>query len=79
MGIRLLHLNSIFLILNSSHKLLTFFFNGIGPKLHIMSLQVIEEQNDTQKQLSREWNARMLQDGILANHLAKNEKRYRNG
>ena len=47
----------------------------MGPKLHIMSLQVIEERNDTQKQLSREWNARMLQDGILANHLAKNKKK----
>ena len=40
-----------------------------------MSLQVIEEWNDTQNQLSLEWNARMLQDGILANHLAKNKKK----
>ena len=39
-----------------------------------MSLQVIEERNDTQKQLSRERNARILQDGILANHLAKQKE-----
>ena len=39
-----------------------------------MSLQVIEEGNDTQKQLSQEQNARMLQDGILANHLAKQKE-----
>ncbi|XP_040104365.1 ankyrin repeat domain-containing protein 26-like isoform X3 [Oryx dammah] len=37
--------------------------------------QVIEERNDTQKQLSRERNARILQDGILANHLAKQKER----
>ncbi|XP_070658098.1 ankyrin repeat domain-containing protein 26 isoform X2 [Bos indicus] len=36
--------------------------------------QVIEERNDTQKQLSRERNARILQDGILANHLAKQKE-----
>ena len=46
----------------------------MGPKRHIMSLQVIEERNDTQKQLSRERNARILQDGILANHLAKQKE-----
>ena len=46
----------------------------MGPKLHIMSLQVIEERNDTQKQLSRERNGRMLRDGILANHLAKQKE-----
>ena len=46
----------------------------MDPKLHIMSLQVIEEGNDTQKQLSQEQNARMLQDGILANHLAKQKE-----
>ena len=39
-----------------------------------MSLQVIEERNDTQKQLSRERNGRMLRDGILANHLAKQKE-----
>ena len=39
-----------------------------------MSFQVIEERNDTQKQLSRERNARILQDGILANHLAKQKE-----
>ena len=39
-----------------------------------MSLQVIEARNDTQKQLSRERNGRMLQDGILANHLAKQKE-----
>lgn len=39
-----------------------------------MSLQVIEERNDTQKQLSRERNARILQDEILANHLAKQKE-----
>uniref|UniRef100_A0A4W2EJT7 Uncharacterized protein n=1 Tax=Bos indicus x Bos taurus TaxID=30522 RepID=A0A4W2EJT7_BOBOX len=36
--------------------------------------QVIEERNDTQKQLSRERNARILQDEILANHLAKQKE-----
>ncbi|XP_047610884.1 ankyrin repeat domain-containing protein 26-like isoform X2 [Phacochoerus africanus] len=36
--------------------------------------QVIEERNDTQKQLSREQNARMLQDGILTNHLSKQKE-----
>ena len=46
----------------------------MGPKRHIMSLQVIEARNDTQKQLSREWNGRMLRDGILANHLAKQKE-----
>ena len=46
----------------------------MGPKRHVMSLQVIEERNDTQKQLSRERNARILQDGILANHLAKQKE-----
>ena len=46
----------------------------MDPKLHIMSLQVIEERNDTQKQLSRERNGRMLRDGILANHLAKQKE-----
>ena len=46
----------------------------MGPKLHIMSLQVTEERNDTQKQLSRERSARILQDGILANHLAKQKE-----
>ena len=39
-----------------------------------MSLQVTEERNDTQKQLSRERSARILQDGILANHLAKQKE-----
>ena len=39
-----------------------------------MSLQVIEARNDTQKQLSRERNGRMLQDGILADHLAKQKE-----
>ena len=39
-----------------------------------MSLQVIEAWNDTQKQLSRERNGRMLRDGILANHLAKQKE-----
>uniref|UniRef100_A0A8C3VRQ4 Ankyrin repeat domain-containing protein 26 n=1 Tax=Catagonus wagneri TaxID=51154 RepID=A0A8C3VRQ4_9CETA len=36
--------------------------------------QVIEERNDTQKQLFREQNARMLQDGILTNHLSKQKE-----
>ena len=39
-----------------------------------MSFQVIGERNDTQKQLSRERSARILQDGILANHLAKQKE-----
>ncbi|XP_003786783.1 ankyrin repeat domain-containing protein 26 [Otolemur garnettii] len=33
--------------------------------------QVVQERNDTQRQLSREQNARILQDGILTNHLCK--------
>ncbi|XP_073935579.1 ankyrin repeat domain-containing protein 30A isoform X2 [Castor canadensis] len=36
--------------------------------------QVLEERNDTQRQLSREQNARILQDGILANHLCKQKE-----
>lgn len=36
--------------------------------------QVLEERNETQMQLSREQNARMLQDGILANHLCKQKE-----
>ncbi|OWK02915.1 ANKRD26, partial [Cervus elaphus hippelaphus] len=36
--------------------------------------QVIEERNDTQKQLTQERNARILQEGILANHLAKQKE-----
>lgn len=39
-----------------------------------MCLQVVEERNDTQRQLSRERNARILQDGILTNHLAKQKE-----
>ncbi|XP_060016436.1 ankyrin repeat domain-containing protein 26 [Lagenorhynchus albirostris] len=36
--------------------------------------QVVEERNDTQRQLSQERNARILQDGILTNHLAKQKE-----
>ncbi|XP_023596350.1 ankyrin repeat domain-containing protein 26 isoform X13 [Trichechus manatus latirostris] len=36
--------------------------------------QVVEERNDTQRQLSREQNARMLQDGILTSHLSKRKE-----
>ncbi|XP_043824017.1 ankyrin repeat domain-containing protein 26 isoform X2 [Dromiciops gliroides] len=36
--------------------------------------QVEEERNDTQRQLSREQNARALQDGILNNHLWKQKE-----
>ncbi|EPQ14133.1 Ankyrin repeat domain-containing protein 26 [Myotis brandtii] len=36
--------------------------------------QVVEERNDIQRQLSREQNARILQDGILANHLCKEKE-----
>ncbi|XP_033064722.1 ankyrin repeat domain-containing protein 26 isoform X2 [Trachypithecus francoisi] len=36
--------------------------------------QVVQERNDTQRQLSREQNARMLQDGILTNHLSKQKE-----
>ncbi|KAM5236503.1 ankyrin repeat domain-containing protein 26-like [Ctenodactylus gundi] len=36
--------------------------------------QVLEEQNVTQRQLSQEQNARILQDGILANHLSKQKE-----
>nr|XP_015311164.1 PREDICTED: ankyrin repeat domain-containing protein 26 isoform X10 [Macaca fascicularis] len=36
--------------------------------------QVIQERNDTQRQLCREQNARMLQDGILTSHLSKQKE-----
>ncbi|XP_053429113.1 ankyrin repeat domain-containing protein 26 isoform X2 [Nycticebus coucang] len=36
--------------------------------------QVVQERNDTQRQLSREQNARILQDGILTNHLCKQKE-----
>ncbi|PNI61056.1 ANKRD26 isoform 4 [Pan troglodytes] len=36
--------------------------------------QVVQERNDAQRQLSREQNARMLQDGILTNHLSKQKE-----
>ncbi|XP_019489629.1 PREDICTED: ankyrin repeat domain-containing protein 26 [Hipposideros armiger] len=36
--------------------------------------QVVEELNDTQRQLSREQNARILQDGILTNLLCKQKE-----
>uniref|UniRef100_A0A5F9CDL8 Ankyrin repeat domain containing 26 n=1 Tax=Oryctolagus cuniculus TaxID=9986 RepID=A0A5F9CDL8_RABIT len=36
--------------------------------------QVMEERNDTQRQLSREQNARILQDGILTSHLCKQKE-----
>nr|XP_048300377.1 ankyrin repeat domain-containing protein 30A isoform X2 [Myodes glareolus] len=36
--------------------------------------QVLEERNEIQRQLSREQNARMLQDGILADHLCKQKE-----
>ncbi|XP_058525557.1 ankyrin repeat domain-containing protein 26 [Ochotona princeps] len=36
--------------------------------------QVVEERNDTQRQLSREQNARKLQDGILTSHLCKQKE-----
>ncbi|KAM7158327.1 ankyrin repeat domain-containing protein 26 isoform 2-T3 [Molossus nigricans] len=36
--------------------------------------QVVEERNDIQRQLSREQNARTLQDGILTNHLCKQKE-----
>ncbi|XP_059953606.1 ankyrin repeat domain-containing protein 26 isoform X3 [Mesoplodon densirostris] len=36
--------------------------------------QVVEERNDAQRQLSREQNARILQDGILTSHLAKQKE-----
>ena len=35
----------------------------------------MEEWHDTQNQLSGEWNARILQEGILANHLAKQKQK----
>uniref|UniRef100_A0A8D1ASP1 Ankyrin repeat domain 26 n=1 Tax=Sus scrofa TaxID=9823 RepID=A0A8D1ASP1_PIG len=46
----------------------------LNQKLNEMCLQVIEERNDIQKQLSREQNARILQDGILTNHLSKQKE-----
>ncbi|XP_062954863.1 ankyrin repeat domain-containing protein 26 isoform X2 [Cynocephalus volans] len=36
--------------------------------------QVVEERNDIRRQLSREQNARVLQDGILTNHLCKQKE-----
>ncbi|XP_075853737.1 ankyrin repeat domain-containing protein 26 isoform X7 [Microcebus murinus] len=36
--------------------------------------QVVQERDDTQRQLSREQNARILQDGILTNHLCKQKE-----
>ncbi|XP_045389203.1 ankyrin repeat domain-containing protein 26 isoform X2 [Lemur catta] len=36
--------------------------------------QVVQERDDTQRQLSREQNARILQDGILTNHLSKQKE-----
>ncbi|XP_055002897.1 ankyrin repeat domain-containing protein 26 isoform X2 [Sorex araneus] len=36
--------------------------------------QVIEERDETQRQLSREQNARILQEGILTNHLSKQKE-----
>ncbi|KAM8804070.1 ankyrin repeat domain-containing protein 26 [Rhynchonycteris naso] len=36
--------------------------------------QVVEERNDTQRQLAREQNARKLQDEILTNHLCKQKE-----
>ncbi|CAH7183908.1 ankyrin repeat domain-containing protein 30A [Phodopus roborovskii] len=36
--------------------------------------QTLEERNEIQRQLSQEQNARMLQDGILANHLSKQKE-----
>ena len=46
-----------------------------APKVHILSLHIMGELQDTQKQLSQERNARILQDGILANHLAKQKEK----
>ncbi|XP_032316643.1 ankyrin repeat domain-containing protein 26-like isoform X5 [Camelus ferus] len=36
--------------------------------------QVLEEQNDAQRQLSREQNARVIQDEILAHHLSQQKE-----
>ncbi|XP_055987992.1 ankyrin repeat domain-containing protein 26 [Sorex fumeus] len=36
--------------------------------------QVVEERDETQRQLSREQNARILQEGILTNHLSKQKE-----
>ncbi|XP_048663538.1 ankyrin repeat domain-containing protein 26 isoform X7 [Marmota marmota marmota] len=36
--------------------------------------QVLEDRNDLQRQLTQEQNARILQDGILANHLCKQKE-----
>ncbi|KAL0615269.1 Ankyrin repeat domain-containing protein 26 [Plecturocebus cupreus] len=36
--------------------------------------QVVQEQNDTQRQLSQERNARILQDEILTNHFCKQKE-----
>ena len=46
-----------------------------AQKRHIVSLQVMEEWHDAQNQLSGERNARILQEGILANHLAKQKQK----
>ena len=69
-----------YFILNSVPNLLTVFFFPFllmvwAPKFHILSLHIMGELQDTQKQLSQERNARILQNGILANHLAKQKEK----
>ncbi|XP_064447990.1 ankyrin repeat domain-containing protein 26-like isoform X2 [Mirounga angustirostris] len=49
----------------------------VGAELRTMRNnldQVVEERNDAKLQLSREQNARVLQDGILKNHLCKQKE-----
>ncbi|KAB1254044.1 Ankyrin repeat domain-containing protein 26 [Camelus dromedarius] len=45
-----------------------------NQKPNEMCLQVVEELNNTQRQLSREQNARILQDEILTNHLSRQKE-----
>ncbi|XP_031532308.2 ankyrin repeat domain-containing protein 26 isoform X3 [Vicugna pacos] len=45
-----------------------------NQKPNEMCLQVVGELNNTQRQLSREQNARILQDEILTNHLSRQKE-----
>ena len=47
----------------------------MGPKTSYSISPGMEEWHDAQNQLSGERNARILQEGILANHLAKQKQK----
>ncbi|XP_010611150.1 ankyrin repeat domain-containing protein 26 isoform X2 [Fukomys damarensis] len=56
--------------LEISLRTLDIELKTVRNKLH----QVLEEQNDTLRQLSQEQNSRMLKDAILANHLCEQKE-----